>query len=134
MAHLCEHLVCHGAMTSKGPKLWLENADGERDLVDGQELAARIGALEKGPTLVVLCSCQSSGTGMPAKDALTALGPQRAKEGVPAVLAMQGNLTMQTASRFMPKFFTELSNHGEVDRAAAAARAAVLEGGGIERE
>ncbi|ROZ63407.1 CHAT domain-containing protein [Ramlibacter sp. WS9] len=121
------YLVCHGAMTSKGPKLWLEGADGGRDLVDGQELAARIGALEKGPTLVVLCSCQSSGTGMPTKDALTALGPLLAKEGVPAVLAMQGNLTMQTASRFMPKFFAELANHGEVDRAAAAARAAVLD-------
>lgn len=46
-----------------------------------------------------------------------------AKEGVPAVLAMQGKLSMSAATQFIPEFFRQLAEHGEVDRATASARA-----------
>ena len=46
---------------------------------------------------------------------------------MPAVIAMQGNLTMQTAAAFMPVFFAELRRDGQVDRAMAVARGAVRE-------
>jgi hypothetical protein len=49
-----------------------------------------------------------------------------AREGVPAVLAMQGNLSMDTAATFMPAFFEELAEHGEVDLATAVARSKIM--------
>lgn len=120
------YLECHGTHGPKGAALWLEDEFGNAALVTGEDFAARIGALERAPSLIVLCSCQSAGVGTPARDSLTALGPMLAKEGVPAVLAMQGKLSMATAGQFMPAFFKELANHGEVDRAAATARARVM--------
>ncbi|MDW3685449.1 CHAT domain-containing protein [Cupriavidus sp. CV2] len=120
------YLVCHGALVDDEPMLWLERMDGTRDLVSGSVLVNRIGALERPPSLVVLCSCQSAGTGAArGASTLMALGPLLAQAGVPAVLAMQGNVSVATMSAFMPVFFAELRDHGEVDRAAGVARAAV---------
>lgn len=120
------YLMCHGMMGPKGPALWLEDAQGSADLVTGEDFAFRIASLDRPPSLVVLCSCQSASAGAPARDALTAIGPMLAKEGVPAVLAMQGKFSMATAGIFMPIFFKELAEHGEVDRAAASARSHVM--------
>lgn len=119
------YLVCHGAIGPLGPALWLEAPDGGAALVPAQELVAGIGALDRPPSLVVLCSCQSAGTGR-NRNTLSAVGPLLAQVGVPAVLAMQGKLSMATAQRFMQAFFHELSDHGEVDRAASAARTTVM--------
>ena len=69
----------------------------------GTELVTRLRDLRQPPRLVVLVSCQSAGAG--AGDALDALGPRLGEAGVPAVLAMHGNVTMQTADAFMPSFF-----------------------------
>jgi hypothetical protein len=57
--------------------------------------------------------------------ALSALGPRLAAAGVSAVIAMQGNITMETVAEFMPVFFRELARDGQIDRAMAAARSAV---------
>ncbi|WP_011298173.1 CHAT domain-containing protein [Cupriavidus necator] len=121
-------LICHGALVDDQPMLWLEQADGSRDLVSGSVLVNRIGTLERPPSLVVLCSCQSAGAGAArSASTLMALGPLLAQAGVPAVLAMQGNVGMATMDAFLPLFFAELREHGEVDRAAGVARAAVSE-------
>jgi hypothetical protein len=45
-----------------------------------------------------------------------------AEIGVPAVVAMQGSVTMKTVKEFMPVLFTELLRDGYIDRAVAAAR------------
>ncbi|WP_420994217.1 CHAT domain-containing protein [Cupriavidus sp. 30B13] len=119
------YLVCHGALVDGEPMLWLERMDGSRDLVAGSVLVNRIATLDRPPNLVVLCSCQSAGAGPRAGTTLMALGPLLAQAGVPAVLAMQGNVGVATMSAFMPVFFAELRDHGEVDRAAGVARAAV---------
>jgi SIR2-like domain/CHAT domain len=82
---------------------------------------------------VVLASCQSAGEGADARTsdagALIALGPGLAEAGVPAVLAMQGNVTIATVAEFMPVFFRELQRDGQIDRAVAVARGAVRERG-----
>lgn len=119
------YLVCHGAIGPLGAALWLESPDGGAALVPAQELVAGIGALDRPPSLVVLCSCQSAGTGR-NRNTLSAVGPLLAQIGVPAVLAMQGKLSMATAQTFMQTFFRELSDHGEVDRAASTARTTVM--------
>jgi hypothetical protein len=71
----------------------------------------------------VLASCQSAGSG--TGDALAALGPQLAEAGIPAVLAMQGNISMETVANFMPVFFEQLQRDGQIDRALAVARGTV---------
>jgi len=123
------YLVCHGALIEGEPHLWLEDEAGKVKVVAGAELVARLAEMRYRPRLVVLASCQSAGTGDQARTgdegALAALGPKLAEAGIPAVLAMQGNVTMQTVAGFMPVFFHELQRDGQIDSAAAVARGAV---------
>jgi hypothetical protein len=121
------YLVCHGMVDEDGPKLFLENDRGNVDKVDGTSLAERIGDLPRAPTLAALVSCQSAGrdslTSLSESAlAVTAFGPALSRAGCAVVLAMQGNITMDTASRFMRRFFTELRQDGVPARAMAAAR------------
>jgi hypothetical protein len=126
------YLVCHGAMKRKvlqaveEPSLWLEKEDGNSAVVAGRDLVDRVRDLPVRPRLVVLASCQSAGKGAEARTddggVLAGLGPQLAEAGVSAILAMQGDVTMETIARLSPIFFKELVLDGQIDRAAAAAR------------
>jgi hypothetical protein len=136
------YLVCHGMFDKDGPVLFLENERGNVDRVDGADLADRIGDLKQHvPTLAVLVSCQSAGpdddtrAAPEAADAsevveatdesarsLTAFGPALSRAGCAAVVAMQGNISMSTAAKFMPKFFNELNRDGIAAHAMAVAR------------
>lgn len=117
------YLACHGVYRRKTAALFLEGDDGKVKRVTGQELAERLGALETRPRLVVLASCESAGAG--AGEALLAAGPLLVAAGVPAVIAMQGPVSMETMDAFLPVFFRELAQDGRIDRAMAAARLAV---------
>jgi tetratricopeptide (TPR) repeat protein len=117
------YLACHGVYVDGEPYLLLENDDGEPDRASGRELAEKINGLSSRPRLVVLASCQSAGSA--AGTALAALGPRLVQAGIPAVIAMQGSVRMDTAALFISAFFRDLNRHGLIDRAAAAARAAV---------
>jgi CHAT domain/SIR2-like domain len=122
------YLVCHGALINNEPYLYLEDQDGNTVPIPGMELVVRLQDMQRRPQLVVLASCQSAGTGNQASgdnNPLAALGPKLAEHGIPAVLAMHGNVTMKTISQFMPLFFRELLHHGQIDRAVAVARGAV---------
>ncbi len=123
------YLVAHGILVDGEPQILLEQEDGTGQWTAGRELVTRINELQDRPRLVVLVSCQSAGTGgeptTQDDGALAGLGPRLAEAGVPAVIAMQGNLTMKTAAAFMPTFFAELRRDSQVDRAMAVARGAV---------
>jgi hypothetical protein len=129
------YLVAHGKLQADGePLLYLESnaADkvGKTTVVAGSELVTRLQELTVRPRLIVLASCQSAGAGagdLTAQDqgALAALGPRLAEAGIPAVLAMQGNISMATVQQFMPSFFAELQRDGQIDRALAVARGQV---------
>ena len=128
------YLTCHGALLNGKPHLWLEDAEGNVDVVPGDELVARLREMRQRPRLVVLASCQSAGRAGSDDEArsddggaLSALGPRLAEAGIPAVLAMQGNVTMQTIAEFMPTFFRELQRDGLIDRAVSVARGTVRE-------
>lgn len=129
--HEILYVVCHGFMSGNEPQLLLESDVRRAVRVSGTALAVRIGEISELPRLVVLASCGSAGPDddKPAgqERVLTGLGPRLAEAGVPAVLAMYGDLSMATNAVFMPRFFGELRLHGEIDRAAAIARAAVRE-------
>jgi hypothetical protein len=119
------HLVAHGTFSNGESLLWLENTQGGIERVAGAELLTRMRELDHRPCLVVLASCQSAGRGR--GDVLASLGPRLAAAGIPAVLAMQDNLTMETNTRLMPVFLEELQKDGQIDRALAVARAQVRE-------
>lgn len=139
------YLVCHGALIPEddkktaGPRkavLLLEKADGSLDRRDAKDLAnfIRDQFPARCPRLIVLASCQSAGqatatvrlpgqvSGSSDNGELSAAGPLLATAGVPAVLAMQGNISMETIKQFVPDFFRELLRHGQVDLAMAEAR------------
>lgn len=117
------YLVCHGSLAKEEPWLWLENDEGKVARTSGSELVVRLKELPQRPRLVVLASCESAGKS--AGEALSALGPRLAQAGVPAVIAMQGKVTMETIAQFMPVFFQELQRDGQIDRAMAVARGQV---------
>jgi hypothetical protein len=105
------YLVCHGALVKTEPFLWLENDQGKVARASGIELVTRLNELAERPRLVVLASCESAGAN--SGEALAALGPRLAEAGIPAVLAMQGKVSIQTVSEFMPIFFQELQRDGQ---------------------
>jgi len=124
------YLVAHGMIVDGEPQVLLEQADGSRAWTPGAELAAQVAGLARPPSLAALVSCQSAGADgqwlSSDGGALAGLGPRLAGVGVPAVVAMQGNVTMASAAAFMPLFLRELRRDGQVDRAMAVARGAVL--------
>ncbi len=120
------YLACHGTLAEGEPYLWLEDEQGRIARVSGVELATRIQELRERPRLIVLASC-ASGQMLADGGPLAAVGPRLAEAGVPAVLAMQGNITLTTVAGFMPVFFKELQRDGLIDRAVAVARGAVRE-------
>jgi CHAT domain/SIR2-like domain len=122
------YLACHGARPQGGePVIFLEEEDGKVAPVPVGKCVEQLLTLEQLPRLVVLASCRSAGGDNLATGdgALAAFGPRLAEAGIPAVVAMQGNVTMRTIERFMPAFFTELRDHGQIDQAMARARNAV---------
>jgi len=125
------YLVCHGAMPKgSAPCLFLEDEEGKTTRVMANDLAQRISELQEAPRLIVMASCESAGreeavSGDGTSAAQSALAPRLAEAGVPAVVAMQGKITMETVKQAMPVFFRELLKDGQIDRAMAAARGEV---------
>lgn len=120
------YLICHGAFVRGEPWILLEDEEGNSARVAGAELVQAIRQMRQPPRLMVLASCQSAGnqrSGDP--NPMSALGPRLAEAGVPAVLAMQDNIGIETAARFVPELFRELQRDGQIDRAMAVARSAV---------
>jgi hypothetical protein len=119
------YLLCHGTVGKSGPALLLENEDGTANLVLADEIARILHNADHPPRLVVLSSCRSAGTGSVApknRESFTAIGPLLARDGIPAVIAMQGDIQVAAATTFVETFFRELSEHGLLDRAVAVAR------------
>jgi len=118
------YLVCHGALIKGQPLLWLENDSGGSDTVNASRLLLELSRLSVLPRLIVLASCQSGGSGRTADvdGAMTAIAPRLAESGVPAVVAMQGNIRVDTIATFMPEFFRQLCADGSIDHAMAIAR------------
>ncbi len=117
------YLAAHGTVVNSEPRIWLEDEDGKVAITSADDVVTRIRELQQQPRLIVLASCQSAGKG--AGDALQALGPKLAQAGVPAVIAMQGNVSMESVKKFMPTFFTEIQKDGQIDRALAVARGTI---------
>ncbi|HET9023278.1 MAG TPA: CHAT domain-containing protein, partial [Burkholderiaceae bacterium] len=120
------YLVCHGRLIDRDePRLLLENEAGAGEIVKGELLVEKLAGLSALPRLILLASCQSAGD----EDGIAfgALGPRLAQNGVASVIAMQGDISIESADKFAGRLFRELSRDGQIDRAAAAARNDVRE-------
>ena len=113
----------------------LTSADREPEVISGTKLTSIFDRTKQPPRLVVLAACQSTGAGagevIGASDRgeLVTLGPRLAEAGIAAVVALQDDISLATVTRFMPTLFRELAKDGQIDRAMAAARAAVMDRG-----
>lgn len=117
------YLVCHGKLVDGKPRIWLEQEDSKNYKPSfGDNLVEVLTRLERRPLLIVLASCQGAGD---TYQVLAAIGPKLARAGVGAVIAMQGNVPMDLVVQFTPRLFAELRRDGLIDRALAAARAAL---------
>jgi CHAT domain-containing protein len=122
------YLVCHGVERGK-LCLFLEHDDATTSPLLADELAAEIRDLSQRPYLVILAACDSAGTGVhdtsPQAEPRRTFGLQLIESGVPAVIAMQGRMSIDTMRVFGLHLLEELSTNGAVDRAVAIARSQV---------
>ncbi len=123
------YLTCHGRLDRDEPLLFLVDEHNRAKVAWGRDLVKVVECWRIQPYLVILASCQSAGREDEARldpfGALAALGPCLAVAGVPAVLAMQGNVSTETVKELLPEFFEQLlepANQGSVDLALAIAR------------
>lgn len=132
LARLAEHLrngqdlcclIAHGAIVNDEPMLFLEDATGQTEPVTAGQIHEQLSALSQLPRLLILLSCEGAGDGTYA--AFAALGPRLARLGVPAIIAIQGQIKIAAATEFLSSLMRELRRDGVIDRALAAARASI---------
>ena len=123
------HFIGHGAFSVKKQQaaLYLQNEDGTTQRVADDEFVGMLKRLKSPPQLIVLAACQSAQQSL--KDAFSGLGPQLVQIGIPAVVAMQDNVTMLTARKFGAKLYRRLLEHGTVDLALNEARSTLITNG-----
>lgn len=118
------HVVAHGLRPKDEPAvLFLADDDGRVAMVTEDQLAEMIGRQGDTLRLVYLSSCESAARS-PA-EAFRGIAPALIRAGVPAVLAMQDRIAVDTARVFAAAFYRGLLAHGLVDLAANEARSAV---------
>jgi CHAT domain-containing protein len=123
------HFVGHGAFNTRSQQaaLYFQDTAGNAERISDDNFAGMLNRLASPPCLVVLAACQSARQSM--KAAFSGLGPQLVQIGVPAVVAMQENVTMLTARQFAATFYRRLLTHGTVDLAMNEARGTLITNG-----
>jgi formylglycine-generating enzyme required for sulfatase activity len=122
------HYVGHGAFSERRGEaaLYLQGEDHNTDVVEGirfVEMLARQSQRAR-PRLIFLAACQ---TAIPSTAAVfQGLGPCLVEAGVPAVVAMQDRIAVETARELTHTFYRRLIQHGTVDLALNQARSILL--------
>ncbi len=125
------HYLGHGAYNARRQQaaLFLQDTQGHTLATSDDDLVGLLVRLESGvkPLLVFLAACQSAtrATG----DAFRGFGPRLVSVGVPAVVAMQDFVSVETARKFSTTFYTRLLEHGQVDQASNEARSTLMTAG-----
>lgn len=130
------HLVAHGTyrqadrksvifMANRYNQVRLMYADKHLNIFARQLTDANWGGDDK-LRLVFLASCETATRDR--TDAFRGFAPRLVDAGVPAVLAMQDLVPVDTAREFTRVFYRQLLQHGQVDLASNQARAALLTG------
>jgi CHAT domain-containing protein len=123
------HFVGHGAFSRRraSSALYMQDEQGLAQRVLDDELVGMLARQGVQPRLVFLAACQSATRSM--ADAFLGLGPRLVGAGVPAVVAMQDVVTVETARKFSATFYRQLLAHDQVDLAVNEARSTLLTAG-----
>ena len=123
------HFIGHGGFSVKPQQaaLYFENDDRTVDRVIDKDFAGMLDRLQSPPQLVVLAACQSAQQSL--SEVFTGLGPKLVQIGLPAVVAMQADVTLLTARQFAATFYRQLVAHGTVDLALNEARSTLITNG-----
>ncbi len=115
------HLQAHGLRRRDRAVAHLVLEDDQRQaaFID-EELFAEIFEGQRELRLVTLIACHG-GTPV-AVDPFSGLGPALVRQGIAAVVAMQRAISVDAASRFSERFYSDLARNGHIDAAAAEAR------------
>ncbi len=122
------YLNCHAVSDGRKPLLVVDGG-GTPEQLDSQQFIQRLCKLRFLPRLLVLapaldrdedCSPVALQTGI-----LTHFAGAAVEAGVASVLTAQGTVSKDTWARFLLTFFTQLSQHGEIDLAIHEARSAI---------
>ncbi len=120
------HYVGHGFYNTRRRQaaLYLQDEKGNTEPVTDEALSEMMARQGVRPQLVFLAACQSAATS--TSDAFLGLAPKLVMEGVPAVVAMQGLVTVETARRFGAECYRRLAKHSLIDLAVNEARSALV--------
>jgi hypothetical protein len=120
------HFVGHGRLNARYQRvdLLMEDHLGNTRAIADHLFSGMLARQGVQPQLVFLSVCQSAGA--PRSEVLASLAPQLVRIGIPAVVAMRGQLPMRTAQEITQSFYRGLVEHGLPDRALNQARNAVL--------
>ncbi len=123
------HYLGHGSYSPRRQQatLYLQDDAGHTKMVTDDELVAMLARQSEPPQLVFLSACQSAVRA--TADAFRGLGPKLVALGVPAVVAMQDFVALETARKLSGIFYRRLAEHGEVDTALNEARGTLLTAG-----
>jgi hypothetical protein len=126
-AHIL-HIVAHGMYHQQRGRaiLFLADEANRVQRVGEEPFAEMLARQRESLRLVFLASCQTA-TRSPA-DAFRGFAPQLISAGVPAVVAMQDLVPVETARAFATTFYRRLLGHGLVDVAANEARSVLVSG------
>jgi hypothetical protein len=123
------HFLGHGAFNSKRQQaaLYLQNAEGLAQRALDDEIVSMLARQGVQPRLVFLAACQSATRD--SANAFLGLGPKLVSVGVPAVVAMQDFVTVESARKFSGAFYARLMEHSLIDQAMNEARSTLLTAG-----
>jgi len=123
------HFVGHGAYNARREQavLYMQDDSGHAHLVTDDALVSMLARQDTRPQLVFLAACQSAVRS--TADAFLGLGPKLVAVGVPAVVAMQDFVSIESARKLNSVFYGRLAQHGQVDRALNEARSTLLTAG-----
>ncbi len=123
------HYLGHGAFSKRRQQaaLYLQDDAGHTHIVPDDALIGMLARQQTRPQLVFLAACQSAVRD--SADAFAGLGPKLVKAGVPAVVAMQDYVAVETARKLSATFYRRLGERGTVDLALNEARSTLLTAG-----
>ena len=126
------HIVAHGISPPHGDPaiLILANSANQAALITEDELAELFVRQPGALRLAFLDACQGA-TRSPA-DAFRGFAPKLVAAGIPAVMAMQDLVPVETSRKFTGAFYGRLLQHGLVDLASNEARSTLLSEGEVQ--
>jgi len=124
------HFIGHGGYSPRNDRsiLYMADAVSRVERVYETDFAAMLGRLQAGNQLrlVFLASCETATRS--SADAFRGFAPRLVEQSLPAVLAMQDLVPVETAREFTTIFYRQLLRHGQVDLACNEARSALITG------